>query len=153
MRPAPDRPIALSPADRLDILELLARADAAATRRDATSYVDLFTDDAVLDGSQGLHQGKAAITASVGPIWAAEGPVSAHLTLNVVLAPSHDANEVVITSTLLIVAPPAMAGEHGVVLGIASITQWVVRTEAGWRIIRRTVASLDREQTEANDHV
>jgi hypothetical protein len=43
----------LSTADRLEILDVIARADWAATRRDADAYVQLFTEDAVLDGDQG----------------------------------------------------------------------------------------------------
>jgi hypothetical protein len=37
----------LSAADRLEILDVIARADWAATRRDADAYVQLFTEDAV----------------------------------------------------------------------------------------------------------
>jgi hypothetical protein len=122
----------LSAADRLDILELLAKADSAASRRNAAAYVDLFVADALLDGAQGRYEGRAAIAASVGPIWAREGPTTVHLTLNAVLAPADDADHVVATSTLLIVAPSA-------VLGVAAITQHVVRTAEGWRIARRTV--------------
>src|SRR5580704_3690339 len=51
-RPRPDRPVAaavtLSDADRLAILDLITRADEAASRRDADGYVALFTEDAVL---------------------------------------------------------------------------------------------------------
>jgi len=64
----------LSTADRFDILQVVARADSAATRRDAEAYVDLFTDDAVLDGAKGEHRGKDLVRQSVGPIWASEGP-------------------------------------------------------------------------------
>ena len=45
----------LSAADRLAILEVITRADDAASRRDADAYVELFTPDAVLDGTQGQH--------------------------------------------------------------------------------------------------
>jgi SnoaL-like domain len=72
----------LPAADRLDILDVVTRADEAASRRDADGYVALFTEDAVLGGSQGRHAGRAALRASVGPIWAAEGPATLHLTLN-----------------------------------------------------------------------
>ena len=41
----------LSVEDRLEIMEVVARADWAATRRDADTYVGLFTEDAVLDGA------------------------------------------------------------------------------------------------------
>jgi ketosteroid isomerase-like protein len=50
----------LSTADRLEILDVIARADWAATRRDADAYVQLFTEDAVLDGDQGHHAGREA---------------------------------------------------------------------------------------------
>jgi hypothetical protein len=75
----------LSVADRLDILDVLARADWAATRRDSEACVALFTDDAVLDGEKGEHRGKELLRRSVGPIWASEGAATVHLTLNAVL--------------------------------------------------------------------
>jgi SnoaL-like domain len=68
--------VSLSAADRLDILDVITRADSAAGRRDADTYASLFTDDAVLDGAQGRHAGRDQLRASVGPIWAAEGPAS-----------------------------------------------------------------------------
>ncbi len=64
--------VSLSAADRLDILDLIGRADAYATRRDAVAYASLFTEDAVLDGAQGVHPA-AELRSAVGPIWAAEG--------------------------------------------------------------------------------
>ena len=55
--PRPDRGVAAamtpSVADRLAILEVITRADEAASRRDADAYVALFTEDALLDGTQG----------------------------------------------------------------------------------------------------
>ena len=42
----------LSAADQLAILAVITRADEAASRRDADAYVALFTEDAVLDGTQ-----------------------------------------------------------------------------------------------------
>ena len=131
----------LSAVDRLDILELLAKADSAAGQRDAAAYIDLFVADAVLDGAQGRYEGRAAIAASVGPIWAREGSASAHLTLNAVLTSNGDADHVVASSTLLIVAPGGAPGAPGAVRGVAAITQHVVRTADGWRIARRTVGA------------
>ncbi len=58
----------LTGTDRLDILDVVARADDAATRRDADAYVAFFTDDAVLDGDKGEHRGKERLRQSVGPI-------------------------------------------------------------------------------------
>jgi ketosteroid isomerase-like protein len=126
----------LSAADRLAILDVITRADEAAGRRDADSYVALFAPDAVLDGTQGRHVGREALRASVGPIWAAEGPATLHLTLNPVIEPGLSGDQAVARSVLLIIdpaAPPALRA-------VAAITQELRRTEGSWLIIRRTVA-------------
>jgi uncharacterized protein (TIGR02246 family) len=130
------RLVTLSPADRLAILDVVTRADEAASRRDADAYVALFTEDAVLDGTQGQHAGRAAMRASVGPIWAAEGPASLHLTLNPVIEPGPSGDQAVVRSVLLIIdpaAPPALRTA-------AAITQELRRAGGSWRITRRTVA-------------
>src|ERR1700689_1678321 len=94
----------LATADRLDILEVLTRAETAATARDADAYVELFTDDAVLDGAQGVHKGKEALHQAVGPIWAREGSATYHLLLNAVIdRVNADCDEAIATSVLLIV--------------------------------------------------
>jgi hypothetical protein len=129
----------LSAADRLDILDLITRADDAATRRDADGYAALFAADAVLDGTQGNHTA-AGLRDAVGPIWAAEGPATLHLTLNPVIAPGRSADEAVVTSILLIVDPAAPAA----IRTTAAITQTVRRTGSTWLIARRTVAPADK---------
>jgi uncharacterized protein (TIGR02246 family) len=126
----------LSADDRLAILDVITRADEAASRRDADAYVELFTDDAVLDGSQGRHAGRAALRAAVGPVWAAEGPATLHLTLNAVVEPGPSQDQAVARSVLLIIdpaTPPAIRAT-------AAITQELRRSEGFWRITRRTVA-------------
>ena len=126
-----------SAADRLDILEVVTRADEAASRRDANAYVELFTEDAVLDGTQGRHAGRAALRAAVGPVWAAEGPATLHLTLNPVIEPGPSADQATVRSVLLIIdpaTPPALRAA-------AAITQELRRAGGTWRITRRTVAS------------
>ena len=57
--------MSLSAADQLAIVEVITRADEAASRRDADGYVALFTQDAVLDGTQGRHAGREALRAAV----------------------------------------------------------------------------------------
>ena len=126
----------LSAADRAEILDVIVRADAAATSRDARAYAALFTDDAVLDGTQGTHAGSAALVDSVGPIWAAEGPASLHLTLNPVVDPGDGPDEAVVHSILLIVDP----AQPITIRTVAAITQTVQRRDGAWRISRRTVA-------------
>jgi uncharacterized protein (TIGR02246 family) len=126
----------LSAADQLAILEVITRADEAASRRDADGYVELFAEDAVLDGTQGRHAGREALRASVGPIWTAEGPATLHLTLNPVVEPGPSDDQAVARSVLLIIdpaAPPALRAA-------AAITQELRRTEGSWLITRRTVA-------------
>jgi ketosteroid isomerase-like protein len=126
----------LSAADRLAIMDVITRADEAASRRDADGYVALFTQDAVLDGTQGRHAGRDALRASLGPIWAAEGPATLHLTLNPVIDPGPGDGQAVARSVLLIVGPSAPPA----ILAVAAITQELRRTEGSWRITRRTVA-------------
>jgi hypothetical protein len=141
-RQLPNSTTGLPATDRLDILELLAKADSAASRRDAAGYAGLFLADAVIDGAEGQYEGQQAIAESVGRIWAGEGSSSAHLTLNPVLTSHEDADHVLASSILLIVAPGGTPGALGMVLGVAAITHHLVRTGLGWRIARRTVGGL-----------
>jgi len=126
----------LSAADQLAILDVIIRADEAAGRRDADGYVALFTQDAVLDGAQGRYAGREALRASVGPIWAAEGPVTLHLTLNPVIEPGPSGDQAVVRSVLLIIDPAAPPAIRAAVV----ITQELRRAKGSWRINRRTVA-------------
>ena len=127
--------MSLSAADRLEIIEVITRADWAATDRDAEAYVSLFTEDAVLDGAQGRHAGAAALRAAVGPVWAAEGAASLHLTLNPVVEPGPDDDRALARSVLLIVDPAAPPA----VRTAAVITHELRRSAGTWRITRRTV--------------
>jgi ketosteroid isomerase-like protein len=127
-----------SPVDRLDILELLALADDAATRRDVTTYVACFTDDAVLDGGMGEHRGKAAMAGAVGPIWQAEGDTSVHLTTNAVIEPDSSADDRAVAHSVLVI----LAHEPTVVHGISNITHLLVKGPSGWLVARRTVQPL-----------
>jgi len=128
----------LSTADRLEILDVVARADWAATRRDADAYVQLFTEDAVLDGDQGHHAGHEALRASVGPIWAAEGKATLHLTVNPVID-DDGGPEPITRSVLLIIDPPVT------IRTTAVITQTLRHSAGSWRIARRTVGAAGRE--------
>ena len=126
----------LSPADRLDILDLLTRADAAASARDPDAYLALFTSDAVLDGDQGDYRGTAALRRGLAGVWGAEPAGTLHLTLNPVIeAGPAAAGTAVARSVLLIIAPgppPALAAT-------ARVTQLLRAGARGWKISRRTV--------------
>jgi ketosteroid isomerase-like protein len=129
--------VTLTASDRLDILDLLARADSAATRRDAEAYVRLFTDGAVLDGVKGEESGKDALRRGVDLVWRAEGPESVHLTLNAVTdAIEGDPDRAVATSKLLI-----LRGSDLTIAGVWTIIHHVVRLEGQWLVERRTVAA------------
>ena len=128
--------MSLSEADRLAILDVVTRADDAASRRDADAYVALFDPDAVLDGTQGLHSGRDALRAAVGPVWAAEGPATLHLTLNPIVEPGEGDGQAVVRSVLLIVDP----AEPPAIRTTARITQELRRAGDSWLITRRTVA-------------
>jgi hypothetical protein len=91
----------------------------------------------VLDGAQGRHAGREALRASVGPIWAAEGPATLHLTLNPVVEPGPGDGQAVVRSVLLIVDP----ADPPAIRTTAWITQELRRDSGFWRITRRTVAS------------
>ena len=132
--------MALSAGDRLDLLELVLRADAAASRRDADGYAALFTTDADLEGEEGTHGGREALRRSLGSIWATEGPSSVHLTLNAVIAPdSGTPNEVRVDSLLVILSlSPSPA-----IFGVFRIEQTAIRAEGAWRIRRRAVHALE----------
>jgi ketosteroid isomerase-like protein len=131
--------VSLSANDRLDILQVLAQADSAATRRDAEGYVAFFSDDAVLDGEKGEHRGKELLRRSVGPIWASEGPSSVHLTLNAIVEDLDDRpDRAVATSVLLILTGNAPASVHSV----SAIVQHLIKVGAEWKIERRTVGPV-----------
>jgi ketosteroid isomerase-like protein len=127
-----------SPVDRLDILELLALADDAATRRDAAAYIACFTDDAVLDGGMGVHRGKATMEGVVGPIWQAEGHASVHLTTNAVIEADSSTDDGAVAHSVLII----LAQDPAVVHSISSITHHLVKEPSGWLVARRTVQPL-----------
>jgi uncharacterized protein (TIGR02246 family) len=129
----------LSAADRLAIVDVITRADQAATDRDADAYVALFTEDAVLEGAQGYHAGREALRAAVGPVWSAESAASLHLTLNPIVDPLEDDSSAepraIARSILLIVDP----GHAAAVRVAVPITQILTSRDGQWRITRRTV--------------
>ena len=126
----------LSVADRLEILEVVTRADNAATRRDADMYVSFFTDDAVLDGEKGEYHGKKRLRESVGPIWASEGSSSTHVTLNTLVDEVADDSDRAVATSLLVVL---RNGSPVSVASVSFITQHLARTASRWLIERRSV--------------
>jgi len=125
--------VTLTAAESLEILELVARVDDCATARDASAYVELFTEDGTITGVMGTATGRDAIQDAVGAAWAAEPPQTLHLTLNATIDESGREPEV--TSIMLIVA----RGPAPRVLDSALVRQVVRRTADGWRIASRVI--------------
>ena len=128
----------LTAVDRLDILDVVTRADDAATRRDADAYVAFFTNDAVLDGDKGDHRGKERLRQSVVRIWESEGSMTTHCTMNAVINRiDDDTNRAVVRSQLMI-----LRNESPVTIAsLCFITQHLVRMGSQWFIERRSVRS------------
>jgi ketosteroid isomerase-like protein len=125
--------VTLEASDSLDILQLVARADACATARDAEGYVALFTEDAVMEGDMGNISGRDALAVAVARIWDGEAPGTLHLTLNAVIEES--GAEPSVASIMLLLTPLSPSP----VAGTAKVHQSVRRTPSGWRISSRTI--------------
>ncbi len=123
----------LEASDSLEILQLIARADARATARDAEGYAALFTEDAVMEGAMGSANGRDALAWAVARVWDGEAPGTLHLTLNAIIEESVPEPSVV--SILLLITPLSSSP----VAGTAEVRQRVRRTSSGWRISSRTI--------------
>jgi ketosteroid isomerase-like protein len=130
--------VTLSIEDRLEIAQLLVRVDNAASDRDVAGYVSFFTEEAVMDGEKGEFHGRQAISEAVGPVWASEGDMTMHLTLNTVIEESVDTTTEVEAKTRLLIVSQ---GQPPVILNVSTITHRVVKVEDGWRVARRTVGT------------
>jgi len=126
----------LSDDDRRQVAAVVRRADELATARDVDGYVALTTDDMVLDGAQGRASGREAVRAAIRRIWATEPPGTLHLTGNIIVVPSSDEGASARSTLSLASGTPA----HPEVWAVATITQLLRRTSAGWLIARRTVS-------------
>jgi uncharacterized protein (TIGR02246 family) len=125
--------VTVEASDSLEILQLIARADACATARDAKGYAALFTEDAVMEGDMGNTSGRDALAAAVADVWAGEAPGTLHLTLNAVIDES--GSEPTVASILLLLTPLSPTP----VAGTAEVHQRLRRTAPGWRISSRTI--------------
>jgi SnoaL-like domain len=130
----------LSASDRMEIVDLVTRADAMATRRDADGYVGLFTDDPILDGAEGTHRGTESLRDDVGAIWRSEGDVSVHLTLNVEVQELEDQIDLASANSVLVILGDAGATT---IRSVSLIEQIIVRNGGVWRISRRSVRPID----------
>jgi uncharacterized protein (TIGR02246 family) len=136
--------VTLEASDSLEILQLVARADACATARDAEGYAALFTEDAVMGGDMGSISGRDALAAAVARVWDGEAPGTLHLTLNAVIEESGP--EPTVASILLLLTPLSPSP----VAGTAEVHQRVRRTPSGWRISSRTINATRAQSSGAS---
>jgi uncharacterized protein (TIGR02246 family) len=124
----------LSEADHRTIEDLVRSADEAATRRDEAGYAALYTEDGVMEGSEGRAEGRVAIRAAVKAVWMREPAGSQHLTRDIAIA--DEAAGAVARSRLVIAVPGATTP-----FAQAAIKQTLRHTAEGWRIARRAIAT------------
>lgn len=131
---APGNEARLDADDRVRILDLVARADDCATRRDVDGYLALLTDDAVLDGAEGEHRGLDDLREALPRVWAAEPAGTRHLSTTVTIDAGDAWGLATAHASLILVA-----GRPSVISAIVEVRQELRRVDNEWRIGRRTV--------------
>jgi uncharacterized protein (TIGR02246 family) len=127
----------LSTVDLREIEELVRNADETATRRDEAAYAALYTNDGVMEGSEGRAEGRAAIRTAVKTVWAREPAGSQHVTRDIAI--TDEGGSVIARSKLVIAVEGAAAP-----FAQASVAQTIRHTAEGWRIARRAIATENR---------
>jgi len=135
--------VTLTAAERIEILELVARIDDCATARDVSAYAELFTEDGTITGVAGTATGRAGIRDAVRAAWAAEPPETQHLTLNATIDESGPDPKVTGVG-LIVTGEPTPR-----VLASVAVTQVVRRTADGWRIASRVIDDAPADDTAA----
>ncbi len=125
--------VLLSAEDKLAILDLVHQADNAATRRDYEGYANLYTEDGIMEGSQGNYAGRSEIITATKEVWGHEPAASLHLAQNVTITENDGITTV--HSWLVIITP----NDSKQILITADVTQTIKKTSEGWRIYRRHI--------------
>lgn len=121
--------------DRLEIIELIRRADECATRRDTRGYLALFTADAVLSGDEGSAAGRDAIRAQVSAVWSSESTATVHLTSSVSVVDGGPGEAQATSGLVLIDAATGTAS------ATARIHHRLIKHDRSWRFIERRIES------------
>src|SRR5208282_4713405 len=93
----------LTAEDKLAIIDLIQQADNAATRRNFEGYANLYTEDGLMEGSQGNYTGHSNIVAATKEVWGREPDGSMHLTQNITIVEVNGTT--IVLSWLVIIAP------------------------------------------------
>jgi ketosteroid isomerase-like protein len=119
--------------DRLAILDLAARVNDAASRRDVAAYLNYFTPDGALEGDMGSLTGQDALRGGLAPIWEREGRATLHLALNLMIDGEGEHAE--LSYTLLIVRTSAPQA----IVGTAQVYEQLQKVEGRWLVARHRV--------------
>jgi len=124
-----------SPADRLEMLQAIARYNRAADERDVEAYVAEFTQDGVIEGHMTTAPGRDGLRADLPGLFAMEGTLKRHLSVNHVVSGDGDGDAATVRSMLLVVEGE---GEPEVV-ATAQITDDMRRVDGRWLVARHHV--------------
>jgi SnoaL-like domain len=119
--------------DRLAILDLAARVNEAASRRDVAAYLSYFTTDGALEGDMGTLSGQDALRGGLAPIWEREGRATLHLVLNPMIDGEGQAAELSYTLLIVRTNPPQA------IVGTAQVYEQLHQVEGRWLVARHRV--------------
>ena len=123
--------MALSAADRLEILDLAARYNHLMDSRDAEGWAECFTPDGVFDGGARLQaSGRAELVAFMERLIARDIP-AVHWNNNIVIEGSGDAASMTLYLLVIELRDGPVATHFGV------YHDELIRTPGGWRFQRR----------------
>jgi ketosteroid isomerase-like protein len=122
--------------DRLALLDLAARVNEAASRRDVEAYLNYFTTDGALEGDMGSLTGQDALRGGLAPIWEREGRATLHLALNLIL--DGEGDHAKLSYRLLIVR----ASTPQAIVGTAQVYEQLQKVEGRWLVARHRVVLL-----------
>ena len=123
--------MALSAADRLQILDLVARYNHLMDGRDAEGWADCFTPDGVFDGGSRLQaNGRAELVAFMERLIARDIP-AVHWNNNIVIEGSGDTASMTLYLLVIDLRDGPVATHFGV------YHDELVRTPEGWRFRKR----------------
>jgi uncharacterized protein (TIGR02246 family) len=124
----------LTAEDKLAIIDLVQQADNAATHRDYEQYANLYTEDGVMEGTQGNYMGRSQIATATKEVWSHEPAGSLHLTQNVTIKETD--GSITVHSWLVIITQ----NDSRQILTTADVTQTINKTPDGWKICRRHIS-------------
>lgn len=123
----------LSAEDRLQILDVLARYNLAADDRDVEGYVALFTANGVIEGDMQTRPGQAGLREDLPGLFAMEGTLKRHLSLNHIIEGGED--RATVRSLLLVCEGETLPA----VVATSQVLDELERHDGAWLVFRHHV--------------